>query len=338
MIRVFEDAGFAVSRRFDSGVVCVEMSTAGVGGRRGGRRSSRVRLRGEVAGSPALPSDGRGRRRAPAGVGAGARGPHLDPRERLPGRRLRHPSRALVDRRRPSVPPAGRRPGARRCCARRRSRGPRSRGRRGRSQRRRVRSGRDLLRPRGAGVGGRRDPAPAAPGGAEQQHPPGGSELPRHHVQRPGRAPECHVLPQRAPAGWSGRRLTVRGRGYCAARSRPSAGSGRADLHLPRQQGGRVEQRPVGRVDRRSERDRRRAVPGVVRQRGEVRSSGSTLRRAQAPAGGGGWPFRRWAARRRFAHGRRRNTGGRHRRPVRAGRRDRLPERRGHGQDRVAPG
>ncbi len=79
-------------------------------------------------------------------------------------------------------------------------------------------------------------------------------------------------------------------------------GLGVALLRLPGQQGRRVGQRPARRLAARSRRHRGRAVPGVLRQRAQVRAARDPLRRAQAAARRRRWPLLAGPPGRRLAH------------------------------------
>ena len=89
-----------------------------------------------------------------------------------------------------------------------------------------------------------------------------------------------------AAVGRPGRGQPVRRGGHRPHGPRPRARPRRPHLRLARQQGRCLEQRPAGRLVRRPRGHRRGALPGVVRQRRQVRAVRPPVRRAQAAARG----------------------------------------------------
>ena len=140
------------------------------------------------------------------------------------------------------------------------------------------------------------------------------------------------------PPGRPGGGLPVRRSRHRAHRRGPPARARGRVLRLAGEQGGRLQQRPPRGLAGRPAGERRGPLPGVVRQRLEVRPLRPPVRRAQAPAGRGRRAVRRGTAGGRVAHRRRGVPVGGRRRAVRPGRRGRLRGRGGPRGDRPAAG
>ena len=261
MLRVLADAGFELTQHPDRGVVMVNLHTTGnpqvqdAADRRefyAESRSLAPLLAPRSVAVAGVRSDGtrRGRGRAEVHRSNGYAGSvvvvHPETRER--GRCSRVP--VVRGRARPRGPRGDRRAG----------RGDRSRPR-GRGRGRGTRGRRDQLRVRRAGSRWEGAPAGAVGAGADARDPAGGSQLPRGAGQRPRDPAERHVQRPAAPASrWSGDRQPVGWGRNRAAGPCPRARAGCPQLRVPRQHGRRVQQRPAGRVVRRSRASRAAAL------------------------------------------------------------------------------